>query len=329
MTELADLLIRQCHMTRRYLRTPIHDDVLQNAEIEAYYAQWLIDFLGDEITDELYWEIVRRAKKSFGREVHRDVRACLSHPTMKCETGIVRGICEDKLTHNRARRLKREIETLNFPKVSCSVKGCQRDASHGYNDPDWGRVCHSHGMTLRKRRKQGTDTRRPLNPLTPKVTGGSKETHNRDVWLAIHKSLTKEEWDYMWNWACHPAGKWRPCQSFRKARLALLEKLKDGSPQYEEIHKWICSRGYARYAVSSGGSSHYYVSTSGSGLRIRLSDHDSNQKETLERITEKTMLDVRISNPKLRDEIIEWEDRMEPICEPEVYTTEPYHKERI
>ena len=72
-----------------------------------------------------------------------------------------------------------------------------------YCDPDWGRLCRRHGMTVRARRKRGGD---PTAPLHEKKQERTTRSHpiprrNREFWMKVWLSVDDESWTKMWEWA--------------------------------------------------------------------------------------------------------------------------------
>jgi len=110
----------------------------------------------------------------------------------------------DREVYHLARELGAEIvycvetdsQVARLPENTCAVAECEEPGV--YKDPDWGRLCRRHGMTVRSRRKRGRkDPKAPLIGRRPRKT----PKRNRELWTIIRAHVSREEWDDMWTWA--------------------------------------------------------------------------------------------------------------------------------
>jgi hypothetical protein len=106
-----------------------------------------------------------------------------------------------------------QVDRLDAP--LCSVEGCGKPGM--YRDPDFGRLCRTHGMTIRTRRKRGASLDRPL--VVHRGPHGIP-AKNRKLWRSVRASVSPSQWDDLWAWGAKRLAS-RPRTAIRAARKAI------------------------------------------------------------------------------------------------------------
>jgi hypothetical protein len=109
-----------------------------------------------------------------------------------------------------------QTNTIDNPEtLPCSVADCGKPGV--YVDPDWGRLCRTHGMAVRGRRKRGTAVDRPLRTI--RAEHGIPR-RNRELWRSIRIHVGPDQWNALWAWGAGRVAA-RPRTAIEAARQAI------------------------------------------------------------------------------------------------------------